>query len=252
MRCPTLPSLATAILVALLAGHPAAASAGTIKAVTEESSYTFMHKGRVAGPATEIVEATLKRAGLADHRFAMYPWARAYDMALREPDTLIYLIARTPAREAKFKWAGEFLRIEYHLYKLRSRTDVTVRSLADAKAYSVAVMRDDVRHQYLHARGFGKLVVSSRNIDTLRMLADGRAQLVPLPEADVPRFCREAGIEPAALEKVLTLDEMTTGIWMAYSLATSDDTVARTRKAFDQLKAEGLVTRLMAPRRDER
>lgn len=233
------PLLATAALLALPAW------AGTIQAVTEESSYTFVQGGRVSGPATEIVEATLKRAGLNDYRLALYPWARAYDMALREPDTLIYLIARTPAREAQFKWAGEFLRMDYHLYRLRSRPDVVVRSLADAKAYRVAVMRDDVRHQYLQSRGFGKLVVSARNADTLRMLLDGRAQLLPLPDSDMQRFASEAGVDPALLEKVYTLDELSTGIHMAYSLATPDETVERTRRAFEQLKREGLVARLM-------
>ncbi|MFZ5551159.1 MAG: substrate-binding periplasmic protein [Pseudomonadota bacterium] len=237
------PSSLIALLAAIAAlqGH-----AQTIKAVTEESSYTFVRDGKVAGPATEIVEAALKRAGLNNHKITLYPWARAYDMALQEPNTLIYLIARTPAREAQFKWAGEFLRIEYHLYKLRSRKDVVVRNLPDAKAYAVGVMRDDVRQQYLQSRGFDKLVVSARNSDSLRMLVDGRVQLLPLPDTDMLRFCREANIDPSSLEKVLTLHEMTTGIYMAYSRGTPDETVARTRQAFDQLKADGTVARLMA------
>jgi len=240
------PSRAIPCLALLASLWTMPAAAQPIKAVTEESSYTYVRDGKVAGPATEIVEAALKRAGLSDHRIALYPWARAYDMALQEPNTLIYLIARTPAREAQFKWAGEFLRIEYHLYKLRSRKDVVVRNLGDAKAYTVGVMRDDVRQQYLQSRGFDKLVVSARNSDSLRMLVDGRVQLLPLPDTDMLRFCREANIDPASLEKVLTLNEMTTGIYMAYSRGTPDETVARTRAAFDQLKSEGTVARLMA------
>lgn len=221
------------------------AQAQAIKVVTEDSSYTYVQDGKVAGPATEILEATLKRAGLTDHKIALYPWARAYHMAQHEPNVLIYLIARTPARESQFKWAGEFMRIEYHLYKLRGRQDVNVTTLDDAKAYSTAVMRDDVRYQYLQSHGFDKLVVSARNIDSLKMLLDRRVQLLPLPANDMTRFCQEAGIEPNALEKVLTLNEMTTGIYMAYSQKTPDDIVNRTREAFNQLKAEGMVARLM-------
>jgi polar amino acid transport system substrate-binding protein len=222
--------------------------AQTIKAVTEDSSYTYVQGGKVAGPATEIVELALKRAGLTDYRVALYPWARAYDMALQEPDTLIYLIARTPARETQFKWTGEFMRIEYHLYKLRDRGDVVVHNLDDAKRYAVAVMRDDVRQQYLQSRGFDKLVVSARNSDSLRMLLDRKVQLLPLPESDVARFCKEAQVDPSALQKVLTLDEMTTGIYMAYSRSTPDEVVNRTRAAFDKLKSDGTVSRLMRPR----
>jgi polar amino acid transport system substrate-binding protein len=237
------------VLASCMALAGALASAGaqaqTIKVVTEDSSYTYVKDGKVSGPATEILEAALKRAGLSDHKIALYPWARAYHMAQNEPNVLIYLIARTAAREAEFKWAGEFMRIEYHLYKLRGRQDVTVNTLDDAKAYSTAVMRDDVRYQYLQSRGFDKLVPSARNPDSLKMLLDRRVQLVPLAANDMLRYCKEAGVDPNALEKVLTLNEMTTGIYMAYSLATSDDIVNRTREAFEQVKAEGMVARLM-------
>ena len=41
---------------------------------------------------------------------------------------------------------------------------------------------------------------------------------------------------------------MTTGIYMAYSRGTADEVVNRTRAAFDKLKADGTVTRLMRPR----
>jgi polar amino acid transport system substrate-binding protein len=237
--------LSAALALSLLT---AASQAQSVKAVTEDSSYTYLQAGKVAGPATEIVERALKGAGLTDYRVALYPWARAYDMALQEPDTLIYLIARTPARETQFKWAGEFMRIEYHLYKLRDRSDVVVHNLDDARRYAVAVMRDDVRQQYLQSHGFDKLVVSARNSDSLRMLLDRKVHLLPLPENDVTRFCKEAQVDPAALQKVLTLDEMTTGIYMAYSRGTSDEVVNRTRAAFDKLKADGTVSRLMRPR----
>ncbi len=231
-------------LAASCAAPPSWAQA--ILGVTETSSYTFLQKdGKVAGPASEIVESTLKLAGLNDYRLNLYPWARAYDMALQEPNVLIYLIARTPAREAQFKWAGEFMRIEYHLYKLRDQTDVAVARLDDAKNYRVGVMRDDVRQHYLQSQGFTKLVVSADNVDNFKKLLNRQIQLLPMPERDAQALCREAGIDFARLEKTATLDALSTGIYMAYSKATPDDTVQRTRAAFDKLKASGAVARLM-------
>jgi polar amino acid transport system substrate-binding protein len=243
---PAITPLAATLLCALACSTVPAQS---IKAVTEASSYTFLKDGKVSGPATQIVETTLQAAGLKDHSFALYPWARAYDMALQQPNVLIYLIARTPAREAQFKWAGEFMRIEYHLYKLRKQTEIVVHSLQDAKRYSIGVMRDDVRHQYLQAQGFSKLVLSAQNEDNFRKLIHGQVQLVPLPESDAQRLCEEAHVDCATLEKVHTLDALAVGVYMAYSKATPDDLVARTRTAFDKLKADGSVSRLMNPKR---
>jgi polar amino acid transport system substrate-binding protein len=241
-----LTNLCVPLLFALLG---CAASAQTIRGVTEETSYSFLRDGRVAGPASEIVEATLQRAGLDDYRLAIYPWARAYDIAQQEPNVLIYLIARTPERESLFKWVGEITRIDYHFYKLRDQQDVVVPDLAAAKNYSVGVLRDDVRHQYLLAEGFTRLVVSAQNSDNFRKLLNRQVQLVPMPERDVAMLSAEAGIDFSQLEAVYTLPALSTGLYMAYSRWTADEIVARTRTAFQSVKAEGLVTRALENRR---
>ena len=43
----------------------------------------------------------------------------------------------------------------------------------------------------------------------------------------------------------MTLDEASTGLYMAYSLSTPDAVVQRTQRSFDKLKAEGHVKRIM-------
>lgn len=223
-----------------------AAPAQTIQGVTEFTPYSYLRDGQVRGPATQVVEATLRDAGLADYRISLYPWARAYDMALKEPNTLIYLIARTPARESLFKWVGEFMTMDYHLYKLKDNKDVVVKSLDDARLYTIGVMRDDLRHQYLQDKGFRRLVVSGQPLDSFRRLINGQVQLTPLPVRDASLLCKEAQFDCARLESVHTLSELSMGLYMAYSLATPDATVARTRAAFDKLRADGTVRRLMA------
>jgi polar amino acid transport system substrate-binding protein len=219
--------------------------AQTIRAVTETTPYTFQKGDRVGGSATEVVEKTLQAAGLTDYQVKLYPWARAYDMALKEPGVLIYLIARTTAREQQFKWAGEIMKIQYHLYRLRDRSDLSVKTLADAKNYTIGVMRDDVRQQYLQSKGFYRLAVSAQWIDNFNKLIKRQVDLVPLTEDDASSLCAEAHFDCAGLERVLTLDEATTGLYMAYSASTADSTVQRTRTAFDRLKADGSVRRIM-------
>lgn len=231
------------VLAAVLCSPPAWSQ--TIRAVTETTPYTFQKGDRVEGSATEVVEKTLQAAGLADYQVKLYPWARAYDMALKEPGVLIFLIARTPAREQQFKWAGEIKKIQYHLYRLRERTDVAVKTLADARNYTIGVMRDDVRQQYLQAKGFQRLAVSAQWIDNFNKLITRQVDLVPLTEDDASSLCVEARVDCARLERVLTLDEASTGLYMAYSNATADSTVQKTRTAFDKLKADGTVRRIM-------
>ncbi|MCQ4289225.1 transporter substrate-binding domain-containing protein [Pseudomonas stutzeri] len=219
--------------------------ADTLRVVTEDTAYTYLQDGKVAGPASEVVEATLQRAGLHDYQIGLYPWARAYDMALQEPGVLIYLIARTSEREALFRWVGEIMRIEYHFYKMRARDDIQVPDLEVAKAYRIGVLREDVRHHYLQANGFTKIVVSAHNSDNFKRLLNGQVDLVPMPEQDIIALCNEAGVDPGMVEKVFT-PNASTRLYMAYSRRTDDETVLRTHAAFEHLRAEGAVARIMA------
>lgn len=231
------------ILAAALAAP--LAQGETLRVVTETTPYSYVRGDRVEGAATEVVEATLRSAGQTDYRIALYPWARAYNMALKEPGVLIFLIARTPAREAQFKWAGEIMKIQYHLYRLKARTDVAVRTLDEARNYVIGVMRDDVRQQYLQTKGFRRLVVSAQWIDNFNKLIHQQVDLVPLTEDDASSLCAQAHFDCAGLERVLTLDEASTGLYMAYSASTPDATVQQTRAAFDRLKADGTVRRIL-------
>lgn len=235
-----LRSLVLAAACSGLAGH-----AQTIRAVTETTPYTYLNGDRVEGSATEVVQRALQAADLNDFQIKLYPWARSYNMAQKEPNVLIFLIARTPARELQFKWAGEIMKIQYHLYRLRERTEIVVKTLDDARSYTIGVMRDDVRQQYLLSKGFQRLTLSAQSIENFNRLIKRQVDLVPLTEDDAKSLCVQATFDCAQLEKVLTLDEAATGLYMAYSLSTEDSIVKKTRTAFDKLKADGTVRRIM-------
>ena len=235
--------LALLVLLVLLRQEVQAA---TVRAVTEETSFSWSVDGRVSGPATAVVERTLAAAGIDDYRVELYPWARAYDLALHEPGVLIYLIARTPAREDQFQWVGELLRLRYYFYRLANRNDVRIERLDDARAYRLGVMRDDVRHQYLQGLGFERLVVSGQQRDNFSRLLSGQVDALLLPERDAIHFCAEAGSACPGLQRLAALEVLDTPLYMAFSAATPAPLVERLRAAFGKLAASGEVARLLA------
>jgi len=234
------------LLLALLVLLGPGVEAATVRAVTEETSFTWSIDGRVNGPATAVVKRTLAEAGIDDYQVELYPWARAYDLALREPGVLIYLIARTPAREAQFQWVGEVLRLRYYFYRLANRNDVQIERLDDARAYRLGVMRDDVRQQYLQGLGFQRLVVSGQQKDNFSRLLSGQVDALLLPERDASHFCAEAGSACPGLQRLAALEELDTPLYMAFSPTTPVPLVERLRAAFGKLAASGEVARLLA------
>ncbi|WP_367847579.1 substrate-binding periplasmic protein [Rhodoferax sp. WC2427] len=243
--------MTTARRAALLAWAlllPLSPWAQTVQVVTETTPFVYMQDGKIAGPATEVLEKTLQLAGIKDYRLNVYPWARAYDMAQNEPNVLIYLVARTPEREAKFQWVGEFMQTRYHLYKLRERADIRASNLDAARQFTIGVMRDDLRHQFLQQQGFTRLVMSAQTSENFGQLLKHKVDMVPLSEAGAEAQCRSTAFDCAGLERVLPLDALTTGLYMAYSLGTPPALVQRTQAAFKQLKANGTVQRTMEPK----
>ncbi|MBA1202786.1 ABC transporter substrate-binding protein [Pseudomonas capeferrum] len=232
----------SSLLLILLALH---SHAQGIDVVTEDSRYAYLRDGKVVGPATQVAQAMLDLAALGDYRIVIYPWARAYEKALREPDVLIYPLDRTSAREHSFKWVGEIATVTTRLYKLRDGEKIVLNSLAQAKSYSIGVVRYDTRQLLLQQRGFTRLVVSDNNRDNFQKLLNHQVRLLPLTERSARQSSEDAQVDFSILEEVYSIDEQPDHVYMAFSLSTPDDTVARARRAFEKLKASGELGRLM-------
>lgn len=234
---------AAALLAALLAALPAAADGG-MRIVTEEfPPYNLTENGRITGFSTEVVEAVLRETGVAAPIQSM-PWARAYDIALKGENVLIYSITRTTQREKLFKWVGVVAPSDWYLFARRG-SGVTLTRLEDAKAYRTATVNEDAGEQYLVANGFalGRQLQSSNkyesNYEKLRL---GRVDLWVANDLVAHYLSRRAGDEPTqVLERALPLPDLggSDGLYMAFSLRTPDSTVERFRRGLEAVKRDG-------------
>ncbi len=237
---------AAALALGLPSAVPLAfAQAVPITVVSEVTPYSYASDGVTPGPATDLVRMALERAGIPA-QLGAYPWARAYDMALNAPNVLIYLLVRTPEREPLFLWTAEILPLKYHLYRLSDRPEVAVSKLDDARRYPIGVIRDDVRHRYLAQQGFTMLTVAARREDNFQRLLRRQVDLLPMTDVDAADICRQFKPACPGLTRVATLDALTLGAYLAYSRGTPEELVVRTRAAFESLRADGTVQRLLA------
>ena len=97
------------------------AQACGLKVLTEDlPPYQVVREQQVvAGSAYLQVDAILRGAGLPC-RTEVLPWARAFELARTEPNTLIYSIARLPAREHLFIWLAPLINADYRYYSADS------------------------------------------------------------------------------------------------------------------------------------
>ena len=201
----------------------------------------------VVGPGADLVREVLRRADL-QHDMHIYPWSRAYSMALAQENILIFAIGRTLERERKFKWVGEIVNAKFSFYKLKSRTDITLKKLDDARNYSTGVTYQDITHQFLVQKGFSpaKLDLANDSDQNFDKLLVHRMDLVFTSVSNVDVACARDASICGKIEQALAVDELNTPMYMAFSEATPDAIVARARKAYDSMRKDGTWARIMS------
>jgi len=228
-------------LIAILA-YPAYGE--KINVVTEAyPPYNFEETGAVAGVSTEVVRAVLKEAGL-EASIEVYPWPRAYKMALEDANTIIYSISRTPERENLFKWIGVIAPADNYLFALKKRTDITINTLDDAKKYMIGTVKDDAADIYLIKNGFvvGKNIERAADYEiNMKKLLRERFDLWFSAELVANFFLKQYGNIPSeTVKKVYFLKELSAdGLYMAFSRNTPDSIVEKCRTALEKLKKDG-------------
>ncbi|MGQ0709079.1 MAG: substrate-binding periplasmic protein [Rhodoferax sp.] len=231
----------------LLTLFPLLATAQRVIVATEEDPpYNYLDPGsqQIVGLSTEVVKEALKRAKV-DYQLGLYAWARAYHMAQEQPNVLIFSIARTAPREKLFQWVDIIVPYNVYMYRLKSRPEVQAQSLEQLKGYRIGAVRDDVRAQYLEKNGV-PLDLVVENGSNVKKLASGRIDMFPIDEiAQVSLYKRE-GLDPASVEKVMPLPELSVGLYMAFSLQTDPALVERCRAAMREMRRDGTLDKIKA------
>jgi polar amino acid transport system substrate-binding protein len=225
-----------------------------LRIVTEEyPPYNYTDGGTLVGLATEVVQAVLRELDI-DADFEVNEWETSYNVALNEPNVLIFSIGRNEKREDLFKWVGEITpQDKIYLFALRSRVDrnqIEISDLDSAKDYSIGTTKDDFREQYLLGRGFtvgNQLVRGELVHNNMWNLFWGKVDLVALPEMAGFTLAKTLGYDPAELTTVLELSEIPPGAnYMAFSKDTPDEVVDKFKVALAKIKSEGIYDRIVA------
>jgi polar amino acid transport system substrate-binding protein len=228
--------LQVVILVILVPGVLQSAS---LRILTENlPPLNYVKDGALVGPSVEIVREIQKRIGSTEE-IQVYPWARAYKIALKEENVMLFGVSHTPSRENKFKWVGP-LATKRDILVAKKGSNLVINSLEDAKKVRrIGVLRDDTKEEFLEMHGFSNLEPVSDERKNARKLMLGRIDLWVFKKPGLKTVCELAGVEYDAVEEVFHLRE--TRVDIAFSLKTPDAVVEQWRTTFADMLADGTV-----------
>lgn len=202
----------------------------------------------VGGLATDVVRELLLQAGLSG-AFEVYPWARAFNIAKSTPNVLIYNMARTPEREADFMWIGPVARYKFGFVKLKSRHDIQLQQLADAKTFVVGTQREDFTAEWLAAQGFvdsGALQLQPDIMETWRMLVNGKIDLLIDDPHAVDDMLQRFHLRRDEIEFSMFIPELAQTTWIAMAKNSDTELVQRLQQAYQHIVDSEAYRRVMA------
>lgn len=209
-----------------------------LQLLTEEfPPYNFAGPdGTITGSSTDVVREIAARLG-ADAGIDLGAWADGYNRTLATPDTALYSTARTTERENLFRWVGPIGSYDMTFFA-RNDSGISLSSLEEAKkAGTIAVVRDDARHQYLVARNVSNLALYPDDESCVRALMPGECQLWLGSAVTASRTIALAGYRPDDVRPLYTVQ--TSELYIAFNNQTSVETVAAWQNALDAMKRDG-------------
>ena len=224
----------------LLAGQSVLSAELTI--LTENlPPLNYLENGVLVGPSVEIVKEIQKRVG-SEEQIQVYPWARAYKMALEYENVILFGMTYTKVRQDKFKWVGP-LATKRDILVAKKGSGIKIKDLEDAKKVNrIGTLRDDTRERLLKSYGFKNLEPVSDEQINAKKLALGRIDLWTYKIPGLRTVCDLAGVDYTEFEEVYHLREIE--LMIAFSKKTSDSVVQKWSDAFNEMLADGTIMKI--------
>ena len=218
----------------------------TINVVTENLfplSYLDQETGTIGGIATQIIEQVLDDTGY-QYSIQLLPWSEAYTQALSKENTVIFSMARIPARENKFIWLNKITELNYGLYT--PNMSLTELSFDEIKDLYITVTRNDLSHHLLKDMGFNKFVFIRQNDRYNDLIA--RDQIDFMLASDLWIIQNQNSLPtPLYLQREVNFDAAKQDMYFAINANTDPAIVYRIRRSFKKLTNDNTFDDLHAP-----
>lgn len=215
----------------------ARADLSKLEYVTEEAPpYSFSDRqGQPSGLAVELLQLIWKQSDLPPQRVRVLPWARGYYMLTQRPNIVLFPTARTPAREALFKWVCTIDDQQYILLG-RKEQDLKLTSFDQLRQYKISAVRSDAAELLLLNNGmdYRHLLPTNRLAQGLKMLEAGRADLLATNKLAGYEAIRDLKLNRADFNVAMVLSAEP--LCYAFNLQVADSDIARFQQAFNQVR----------------
>lgn len=208
----------------------------------------LMHQenGKPAGLSVELLQLMLQEMKDTDVTIGFYPVPRMLKMVENNPNTFTLSVTRNPEREASFQWVGPICSRTNALFKLKSRTELQPKILADLQSYKIGVGRGYAAANDLLKAGVpkGNIEEVTEDVQNIKKLFAQRLDFVASNDLVFADVLKREGHAWTDVETAMILDDMYQ-YYYAFNKNMNDNVVQRFQRALDEVKRKGQYDELL-------
>ncbi len=212
--------------------------------------YNMKVDGQLQGIAVDILEEMLKVIGTGQDRndFILTNWSRAYSMAEKRKNHMVFSTTRTAHREPLFKWVGPITTTTVGIVALKEK-GIVINNLSDLKQYRIGTVLKDIGEQILLQSGIDRKQIHSIGgtncIDlSFKKMKIDRIDMFAYEINSAKYEAKNNGHNFDDFDIIYTLKEGQ--LYYAFNIETDDEVINRWQNALDTVKANGRYDEIMA------
>ena len=208
--------------------------------VTEEfPPYQYTNEaGELDGFSIDVVKKLFNLTH-ENHEILLLPWARAYNMAKKQKNVLIFTIAHTKERDKQFIWVGDLVDEKYYFWGLKANFLTDISSLEQLKNLRITTLRNSNVHEYLLENNFLNINPVVNPEQRILMLNHNRVDLLAATELGMMAEAKKQGFDFSQFKKVLIVPALSSKFCIAFNIKSDKALVSKYKLAFEKLEHTG-------------
>jgi polar amino acid transport system substrate-binding protein len=206
--------------------------------------FVTVNNEKISGIVTNKVKDILAKSQL-NYKINAYPWARSYQIAMSQPNTLIYSIIKSPERSPYFHWfCPIFQSSSVFAFKLSSNPTI-INSISSLQQTLVGTARLGINHELLQKHNFElgrNLDISATEDINLKKLINGRVDAVVQSLETLRYRLDKLGFNDIKITQGVAIDSGKPTIHcMALNVNSDPVIVGKIKQAFQQYQQTNLL-----------
>ena len=217
-----------------------AVRAGDLLGVTEDvPPFSYLEGGRFVGLANEVLDRIAEQSGLRLQR-SIQPFARGLKTVGELPNSFLYVVVRTPARESHYRWVGPLDDCDVVVMTLRSSGLDFSPTTPDARALRIGVIKGSPAGRMVREAGMPERSIyqTPGSETSTRMLYAGHLDMIAGLSLPYQHQATRLGMDASQLLVAQVLQKGY-GCYFAFNPQVKDSFFQRFSEAFESLRTSG-------------